>query len=210
MPGANGHCKAPENGCPVFYNRKAKPAPQYKVGDRVMLNGKNLKTRHPSKKLDHKLHGPFAINKVITRDILTETTVTAVRLTLPARWRCHDTFHVSLVEPYRTSKLRPEPDLIEVLAKANDIEAKEIYQVQEVVGSSWDKPRKKVLYLVIWEGYPDREDWTEELYEHFVAEGAREALREFHRADPTAARDPRVDIAGALPARPGRGAGRRR
>ena len=101
-----------------------------------MLNGKNLKTRRPSKKLDHKLHGPFTITKVITCDFLIGTAVTTVRLTLPARWSCHNTFYVSLVEPYRTSRLRPEPDLIEVLAKANDIDAKEIYQVQEVVGSA--------------------------------------------------------------------------
>ena len=67
---------------------------------------------------------------------------------------------------------------------------KEIYQVQEVVGSSWDKRKKKVLYFVIWEGYPDREDWTEEPYEHFVAESEREALGEFHRANPTPGRDP--------------------
>ena len=119
-----------------YYDRKAKPAPQYKVGDLVMLNGKNLKTRRPSKKLDHKLHGPFAITKVVTRDLLTRTAVTAVRLTLPARWRCHNTFHVSLVEPHRTSKPRPEPDRIDVLARANDIDAKKIDQVQEVVGSS--------------------------------------------------------------------------
>ena len=58
------------------------------------------------------------------------------------------------------------------MAQANDIDATDIYQVQEVVGSSWDKRRKKVLYLVIWEGYQDREDWTEEPFEHFVAEGA--------------------------------------
>ena len=122
-----------------------------------MLNGMNPKTRHPSKKLNHKLHGPFAITKVITRDLITGITVSAVRLDLPFKGHCHNTFHVSLVEPYRTSRRgrHPEPDLTEVLAKANDIDAKEIYQVQEVVGSSWDKRRKKVLYLVIWKGDPD-------------------------------------------------------
>ena len=111
-----------------YYDKKAQPAPQFKVGDLVMLNGRNLKTRRPPRKLDHKLHGPFAITKAITRDLLAGTTVTAVPLDLPVRWRCHNTFHVNLVEPYRTSKqgLRPEPDLAEVLANANDIDAKEI------------------------------------------------------------------------------------
>ena len=161
-----------------------------------MLNGRNLKTRRPSRKLDHKLHGLFAITTVITRDLLAVTAVPAVRLDLPVKWGCHNTFHVPLVEPYRTSKaaLRPELDLAEVLAKANDIDPKEIYHVQEVVGSSWNKRRKKVLYLVIWEGYMDREDWTEEPCEHFMAEGVREALHEFHMANSSAAKDPRVVV----------------
>jgi len=36
-----------------------KEPPAYQVGDLVMLSGRNIKTRRPSKKLDHKNHGPF-------------------------------------------------------------------------------------------------------------------------------------------------------
>jgi len=46
----------------------------YQVGDFVMLSGRNIKTRHPSKKLDQKSHGPFQIEKIIL--------LLAVRLTL--------------------------------------------------------------------------------------------------------------------------------
>jgi len=38
--------------------------PAYQVGDLVMLNGRNIKTRRPSKKLDHKNHFPFQIKKI--------------------------------------------------------------------------------------------------------------------------------------------------
>jgi len=38
-----------------------KEPPAYQVGDLVMLSGRNIKTRRPSKKLDHKNHGPFQI-----------------------------------------------------------------------------------------------------------------------------------------------------
>jgi len=31
-----------------------------------MLSGCNIKTRRPSKKLDHKNHGPFQIEKIIS------------------------------------------------------------------------------------------------------------------------------------------------
>ena len=51
-----------------------KEPPAYQVGDLVMLNGRNIKTRHPSKKLDHKNHSPFQIEKIVCP--------LAVRLTL--------------------------------------------------------------------------------------------------------------------------------
>jgi len=54
-----------------------KEPPAYQVGDLVMLNGRNIKTRHPLKKLDHKNHGPFQIEKIVSR--------LAVRLTLPRK-----------------------------------------------------------------------------------------------------------------------------
>jgi len=68
----------------------------YQVGDLVMLNGRNIKTRRPSKKLDHKNHGPFQIEKIISP--------LAICLTLPRKWKIHSVFHVSLLEPYRTSE----------------------------------------------------------------------------------------------------------
>ena len=43
-----------------------KEPPAYQVGDLVMLNGRNIKTRHPLKKLDHKNHGPFQIEKIVS------------------------------------------------------------------------------------------------------------------------------------------------
>jgi len=42
------------------------PPPAHQVGDLVMLNGRNIKTRRPSRKMDHKNHGPFQIEKIIS------------------------------------------------------------------------------------------------------------------------------------------------
>ena len=42
-----------------YHNWKAQPGPVYQPGDLVMLNGKNLETRRPARKLDAKHHGPF-------------------------------------------------------------------------------------------------------------------------------------------------------
>ena len=46
-----------------YTDPERKKHPAYQVGDLVMLSGRNIKTRHPSKKLDHKNHGPFQIEK---------------------------------------------------------------------------------------------------------------------------------------------------
>ena len=90
-------------------------------------------------KLDHKLHRSFAITKAISRDRITETTAPAPCLALLVRWHCHNTFHVSLIEPYRISKrgLRTDPDMADVRASATDIvaDAKVVEQINEVIGS---------------------------------------------------------------------------
>jgi len=75
-----------------YTNPAQKEPPAYQVGDLVMLNGRNIKTRRPSKKLDHKNHGPFQIEKIVS--------LLAVRLTLPREWKIHNVFHVSLLKPY--------------------------------------------------------------------------------------------------------------
>jgi hypothetical protein len=172
-----------------YYDRKSKDAPKYKVGDLVMLNGKNLRTRRPSRKLDHKMQGPFKIEKVVSP--------LAMRLVLPKRWRIHNTFHVSLLEPYRVSKkkLRTPVDAEQVLEEADEMDVDEgLWEIEEVMGSSLDS-QGNVKYLTRWKDFPDEENWTEEPFEHFVGTGEA-ALRAFHRKHPNAARDKRVKLRG--------------
>ena len=48
-----------------YYDRSRKEAPPYSVGDLVMLNGKNIRTRRAAKKLDVKLFGPFKVVRLV-------------------------------------------------------------------------------------------------------------------------------------------------
>jgi len=160
----------------------------YQVGDLVMLNGRNIKTRRPSRKLDHKNHGPFQIENVVSP--------LAVRLTPPRKWKINNLFHVSLLEPYRTSEYRAPPDPSKVLRKVDDIEQSEEYDVEEVM-SSVECSRgnnKRVLYLVKWLDYPEGKDWTEEPFDNFSL-GGLEKVRDFHRRNPDAPRDYRLNDA---------------
>ncbi|CCE34872.1 uncharacterized protein CPUR_08811 [Claviceps purpurea 20.1] len=156
------------------------PPPEYKEGDEVMLNAKNIRTKRPANKLDKKMFGPFKITKVISP--------TAVRLCLPKKWRIHDSFHVSLIEPFRTGGQRHvEPQ--QVLREAVSVEAEddEVDQIRDsrTFGSS-------IKYLVKWEGWPQKRHWSWEPYEHFFSDGAKTLLKEFATNNPEKPCDPRV------------------
>jgi len=123
----------------------------------VMLNGRNIKTRRPSKKLDHKNYGPFQVEKIVSP--------LTVRLMLPRKWKIHNVFHISLFEPFRLSEQRALLDPTKLLREADDIEQSEEYDVDKVLGSTMRGCR--VLYLVKWLDYPNQRDWTEEPYNNF-------------------------------------------
>ena len=115
-----------------------------------------------------------------------------MRLTLPQKWKIHNVFHVSLLEPYRTSEHRAPPDPSKVLREADDVEQSEEYDVEEVMSSR--KHGKRILYLVRWLDYPERKDWTEEPFDNFSV-GGLDKLREFHQRNPDALRDYRLSDA---------------
>jgi hypothetical protein len=49
-----------------YADLKCKDAPEFKIGDLVMLDGRYIQTRQPKDKLDHKKHYPFAIENVVS------------------------------------------------------------------------------------------------------------------------------------------------
>jgi len=135
--------------------------PKNQIGDLVILNRRNIKTCRPSQKLDHKNHGPFQVEKIVSP--------LAVQLTLRWKWKILNVVHVSLLEPYRTSEHRVPPDPSKILREADDIEQSVEYDGNEVLGST----RKGccVRYLVKWLNYTDRKDCREEPYNNFSVGG---------------------------------------
>ena len=83
-------------------------------GQKVWLEGTNLKLTHPTTKLAPRHYGPFHIARVLSPVVY--------QLTLPPQWKqkhIHDVFHASLLTPYRETKEHgpnfpsPPPDVIE-------------------------------------------------------------------------------------------------
>ena len=119
----------------------------------------------------------------------------------------------SLLEPYRSSAkgLHPPPVTI-TERKVNksgagkpgksfidksgveheigyDVDGQRVYEgtfnIDEIMGSQYNTKKKKVLYLIKWEGYSEESEWTEEPLGHLP----KHLVQEFHKRHPEAAMD---------------------
>jgi Chromo (CHRromatin Organisation MOdifier) domain len=124
----------------------------YKQGQCVWLEGKNLPLSHGTIKLSPKRYGPFIITKLISP--------VASQLSLPVSWNIHPVFHNSLLTPFvETSAhgpnfMRPPPDLIDGEAE---------YKVEAIRSHRHFGKNKRIQYLLKWKGYPEADNtWESE------------------------------------------------
>jgi hypothetical protein len=145
--------------------------PAFKVGDKVWLNARNIKTKRPTKKLDHKRLGPFKI--------IAKVSTHAYRLELPPGLKgLHDVFHVNLLEPFTKNTIpnrrqQPPPPI--------EIDDHLEYEVSAILDSR--RHRNQLQYLVEWagfEGTPEHQTWEPASN----LENAAEYIRDFHRRYP--------------------------
>ena len=144
----------------TFYDRHHQEAPDFRPGDEVLLEGENLRTNRPLKKLDHRRFGPFKIIRKVGKR--------AYRLKLPSTWRVHPVFHVSKLSLYHrhgTITLPPPPDIIE---------GEPQQEIEDIIDQR--VRRGKLQYLVKWRGFPMEEnEWKSER----DLEHAQELLNDF-------------------------------
>jgi hypothetical protein len=149
-------------------DRRRAVAPHYRVGDKVWLIRRNIKTDRPSDKLDFKRLGPFVV--------AAEINPVAYRLRLPPNMRIHDVFHVSLLEPYHGNVI---PGRTQEPAPAVTIDGHEEFEVKEILDSRFI--RNRLYYLVDWENYdPSERTWEPAAN----ITHALDALRKFHKQYP--------------------------
>jgi hypothetical protein len=112
----------------------------FQVNDRVWLEGTNLNLPYLTKKLTPRRFRPFRVVAKIS-DI-------AYRLELPPKWKIHDSFHASLLTPYKEMEkhgpnfLEPPPDIIE---------GEPEWEVEQIL-DHW-QVRNKTQYLIRWKDY---------------------------------------------------------
>ena len=125
----------------MIKQRNFKP---YEEGERVWLEGTNLRTTHPTAKLRARRFGPFSIIQKISE--------VAYELKLPPQWRIHPVFHASQLHPYKETDIHganftdPAPELIE---------GEEEYEVESVQDVRRHGKARQLQYLIKWKGYSD-------------------------------------------------------
>jgi len=150
-------------------NKGTIPTERFKVGDQVWLEASHLKLPYHTPKLAPRRQGPFHVSKIISP--------VAYQLALPLSWGIHNTFHASLLLPYRETTThgpnfeRPPPDLIE--------DAEE-YEVEAIVNHRRYGRQHHLQYLIKWKGYPSSDNtWEPEENVH-----AEDLVKEYHRRHP--------------------------
>jgi len=173
-----------------YYDQQRGVAVSYKVGDQVWLDGKDISTDRPSKKLSDKRYGPFKIVKVVSPN--------AYQLELPSTMKLHPVFHTVKLRPYfpdsipgRTvSHPRPPPVV--------DGESPE-WEVEYIKDSRLVSRGQGLQYKVKWKGFPQEESTWEPAAN---LKNCKQAVEDFHRKHPSAPRKISVMEFSNLPFKP--------
>ena len=125
---------------------------------------RNIETKRPSNKLDHRKLGPFKIDKVIG--------TVNYRLKLPDTMNIHPVFHISLLEPAPPGA--PKAPLTEI----EPVNPNAIYDVETILDCKY--VRGTIKYLIKWLDYPH----TENSWEPRTNLNCPEKLEAFHQQYP--------------------------
>ena len=111
--------------------------PKFRIGDRVWLLRRHVKTTRPCDKLDYQRLGPFTISNQINEVVF--------RLDLPPEMHLRPVFHVSLLEPYIMSSI---PDRVVLPPPPVQLVDGPEFEVKAILDSKI--VRQKLYYLVDW------------------------------------------------------------
>jgi hypothetical protein len=142
----------------------------FEIGDQVLLSANHInlasQALRPTKKLQHRFIGPYKIIQKIS--------AVAYKLELPESLRIHPVFHVSLLRQYQDPASFPDRTLPQPPPPPVTIDNTPEYVVEKILDHR--TKRRRLEYLVKWEGYPDH-DASWEPQEHLM--NAPEILREY-------------------------------
>lgn len=147
--------------------------PEHREGQKMWLDGKNLRLQVPSVKLAPRRHGPFEIAEVMGP--------VTYRLHIPATWkRIHPVFHASLLTPY----IETEAHGPNFTFQPPEVDGEELkYEVERIDDSRLTRNNRGVQYLVKFKGWPAS---SNEWINSSALPNAQEAIDDFHKRRPQA------------------------
>ncbi len=130
--------------------RPAGPTPGiYRPGDKVWLLTQDLCLRLPCKNLSPRYIGPFTILRQINE--------VTFHLQLPAPYRIHPVFQVSLLKPFSPSA--PDPNKPAVPPPPEVLAEPTIFRVRNIMDSL--RRGDHLEYFIDWKGYrPEERSWV--------------------------------------------------
>lgn len=134
----------------MYYDEKHKPV-AFEAGTLVLLDGKNIRTTRPSRKLAYARLGPFKVLERVGRQ--------AYKLELPDNYSLiHNVFHVSLLTAYQC-----RPGALSDWVPNEQLAMDEVFNVEYIVDAKkgkdpHDNDAVKWLYLVHWLETPTAQD----------------------------------------------------
>ena len=125
----------------------------FKVGEKVWLDSRNIKTTRPAKKLDDKWFGPFTIIEVVSDNAY------KLKLTPPFA-KVHPVFNITMLRRFNPDEIKERPKPAEP-SPTIDEEGEEVYEVEDNLDKR--KDGKGWRYLVSWKGFgPEHNSWEPE------------------------------------------------
>ncbi|KAG8819677.1 hypothetical protein FRC17_010364 [Serendipita sp. 399] len=164
-------------------NRHRLQGPDLRVGNKVFVKAKFLRSTRPTPKLSERYYGPYTI--------VDKPSSQSFTLELPSFLSSvHPTFHISQLEPHTPNSFpgqNPEPPAPE------ELHGEPAYEVSEILDSKWDRRFKpqRLLYNVRWKGY----EGTAEEFGWTAADDFEDddsLVLDFHRAYPRKPGYPRI------------------
>jgi len=150
-----------------FTNRRQREEEEYRVGDIVLLNTKDLKWQmkgRRSEKLTERFVGPYKVKGIVSSN--------AIELELPKSIRIHPVVNMSRVQLYKPQvegQKKTPPKLV-------IIEGEKEFKVEKIINKRTVRGKEK--FLVRWKGYTAEED-TWESRENL--ENAKELVEEYKK-----------------------------
>jgi hypothetical protein len=161
-----------------WYNRKRRAGPKYKIGEKVMITSRDLKTTRPMQKLTNRNYGLFTIQEIIGQS--------AYKLDIPTSWvNVHNVFNESVLKwwinpkfPFQMEEIAEPPAII--------VDGNKEWEVEFIIKSQWSGQWKKLQYIVKWKGYSlEEKKWYNA---ELIMRNARQTIKNYHRENPTAER----------------------